>query len=151
MKKTLFLLTVMVLCLLTACGSRTADPAATHGSVAVEVTPEPMMQIETDYGSISYPAEWKDVLKVDETLQENGVTLTLSTEVEGTKYELFKVSLGEGPGEQQGTVTAPDGTEQPVFIEIHDLPDLSALSPEEQDRLYGMQEGVNDVISALNH
>lgn len=150
MKKTLLFLTILLLCLLTACGSRAADPIAADGSAAAEVTPEPMMQIETDYGSISYPAEWKDVLKVDEAQQENGVTLTLSTEVNGTVYELFKVSLGEGSGDQQGTVTAPDGTEQPVFIDIHELPDLSALSPEDQDRLYGMQEGVNDVIAALN-
>lgn len=133
-----------MLCLLAACSSKTAEPDA---SLAPE---QPMMQIETDYGAITYPAEWKEALIVDESQQENGVTLVLSTEVDGTKYELFKVSIGEGPGDRYGTVTAPDGTEQPVFIEIHELPDLSALSPEDQDRLYAMQEGVNDVIAALN-
>ena len=108
------------------------------------------MQLETDLGSISYPARWEDDLIVDRTEQDGGVTLTLSAAVNDTTYELFKVSVGAGPGEQQGTVTAPDGTEQPVFIEIQPLPDLSGLSQEDQDRLYGMQEGVNDVIAALN-
>ena len=112
---------------------------------------EPMMIIETDYGDLLYPARWEKELLVEQKDQPDGVIVSFSTEADGTVYSLFTAYLGTEHGDCLGTVTAPDGTEQPVFIEIHDLPDLSALSPEEQDRLYGMQEGVNDVISALNH
>ena len=144
MKKLKLIPTLFVLLLLfSACGR---EQAPAPGSLE----DEQLFQIETTCGALSYPARWKEQLITEETLQEGGTVIDFSTEVDGRQYPLFSVIINSAQGDTVGTIRAKDGSVKNVFVDIYELPQIESLSRKDQEQLYAMQEGVNDVVEALN-
>ncbi len=109
-----------------------------------------LMEIDTEYGTLSYPAEWKDALSTNESNENGFLTVAFSANVGGQTYTLFNVLINSEEGDSVGTIKADDGTVRNVFTEISELPDLSGLSEGEQNQLYAMQEGINVLIENLD-
>ena len=76
--------------------------------------------------------------------------IDFSTEVDGRQYPLFSVIINSAQGDTVGTIRAKDGSVKNVFVDIYELPQIESLSRKDQEQLYAMQEGVNDVVEALN-
>lgn len=105
------------------------------------------IQIETPYGNLSYPKKYEEYLKTAEQ-EENGVyRLVFSTDINDRNYELFTVVInGDEDGIHLGQIKDKDGSEKDVYVKANDLGDLSDLSQDEQDQIYGMQEALNDLL-----
>ena len=108
-----------------------------------------LMTIETQYGSLYYPAEWEDALETSETLENETDSVVFAVTADDQEYTLFIVMICDAEGDSVGAVTDDSGQTRNVFIDISELPDLSDLSEEEQDQLYAMQEAVNVLIENL--
>lgn len=108
-----------------------------------------LMTIETQYGSLYYPAEWEDALETSETLEDETDSVVFAVTADDQEYTLFIIMICDAEGDSVGTVTDDSGQTRNVFIDISELPDLSDLSEEEQDQLYAMQEAVNVLIENL--
>lgn len=109
-----------------------------------------LMKIETRYGTLSYPAEWKDSLMTQESEENEIVTVTFDANVEEQSFNLFKVMICADEGDSVGTLTDSEGTSRNVFVELSELTNLDGLSEDAQNQLYSMQEGVNILISNLD-
>lgn len=104
---------------------------------------ESLMNIETKYGTLYYPAKFKDNVITDET-EENGIfSVNFSTEIDGKQYVLFKVMICDEEGDTVGTVCDKKGNIHNIFIDINDVGDISDLDEESQNQIFAMQEGVN--------
>lgn len=110
---------------------------------------ENLMEIETDYGNLYYPATWKDSLHTKITNEENIMTVTFDAQINSQEYALFKVMICNEEGDSVGTITDSSGTSRNVFVEIFELNDIDDLSEDAQNQLYAMQEGVNSLTEAL--
>lgn len=110
---------------------------------------ENLMEIETDYGILYYPATWKDSLHTEITNEENVMTVTFDAQINSQEYALFKVMICNEEGDSVGTITDSSGTSRNVFVEIFELNDIDDLSEDAQNQLYAMQEGVNSLTEAL--
>ena len=168
MKKLLILLLAATLCFsFTACsndkestGTSTStednstekDGVSNDNSTEEQQTEEKqeLMQIDTEYGTLSYPTEWKDALSTSESNENGFLTITFTANVGGQTYTLFNVMINSKEGDSVGTIKADDGTVRNVFTEIKELPDISGLSEEDQNQLYAMQEGINVLIENLD-
>ena len=117
-------------------GTESAQPGQTFG-------------IETEYGFLPYPEQWKDHLKADKRMEGENLVVDLSTEAEGNTIPLFTVTIGEIDDAPVGTLTDPNGKVRTVYLTVHDLPDLSSYDEETQDRIFAMQEALNDMIAGL--
>lgn len=121
-----------------------ADVQEQQGELENEV-----MEIETSYGTLSYPEQWKDCLDVEQEESEDGVQLIFQAEIEDELYPLFEITIGEGDGEAVGVIQDEDGVSRDVYVKILENEDLEDLSDEEIDRIYAMKEGINDVLDHL--
>lgn len=131
-----------------------AKEAATVDAAAAESEPSEkaeLMDIETAYGTLSYPAEWKDSLVTNESQDDDGLlSVTFSAKLDEQEYSLFKIMICGEEGDSVGTIKDAEGTVRNVFVELFELSDLSDLSEDAQNQLYAMQEGVNTLISELD-
>lgn len=114
-----------------------------------EEEPE-LMEIDTEYGTLSYPAEYKDSLTTNETNEDGFLTISFNADVEGQSFTLFNIMINSEEGDSVGTITSDDGTVRNVFADITELPDISGLGEDEQNQLYAMQEGLNVLIENLD-
>ena len=108
------------------------------------------MEIKTEYGTLSYPAEYKDSLTTNETNEDGFLTVTFNADVEGQSYTLFNIMINSEEGDSVGTITSDDGTVRNVLADITELTDISGLSEDDQNQLYAMQEGLNVLIENLD-
>ena len=109
-----------------------------------------LMKIDTAYGSLYYPAEWKDYLATEESQEDGILTVSFSAKVDAEEYPLFKVMICSEEGDSVGTIKDAEGTTRNVFVENFELSNISDLDEETQNRLYAMQEGVNALIGELD-
>lgn len=168
MKKLLILLLSATLCFtFTACSNNSesvetntetqdndtnaqdSSDTANNSEQQTEEAPE-LMEIKTEYGTLSYPAEYKDSLTTNETNEDDFLTVTFNADVEGQSYTLFNIMINSEEGDSVGTITSDDGTVRNVFADITELTDISGLSEDDQNQLYAMQEGLNVLIENLD-
>lgn len=135
----------------------TVDPEAiTKSSEAeesksdeTESEAEDLMSVETEYGNLLFPAEWKETLITEETNEEDFLTVIFSTKAVEQPYTLFRIMINDEEGDSVGRITDKTGITRNVFVEVSELPDLSGLGEEDQNRLYAMQESLNVLIENL--
>ena len=108
-----------------------------------------LISVETQYGLLFYPAKWNDLLVTSESVADEIDSVIFAAAVNGQEYNLFKVMICDAEGDSVGTVTDDAGQTRNVFVDVPELPDLSDLNEDEQDRLYAMQEAVNVMIENL--
>ena len=166
MKHKRLIVITLILCLLlfSACGSspsgtsNTEDAASSLPDIKTDDSENPadtetaenaMLRIETDYGTLEYPAQYQAQLKTETEQRGEALTVHFRAEISGGVYELFTVTIAPDEGDSIGVIRDADGKERNVFVEVFEL-DVDSLSPEDRDTLFSMQEGVNDLIDALN-
>lgn len=162
MKK--FLLTavcalILVSCL-TGCGQQKADaqptaqPAAQTDSPAdVQQTEEPLdpelVPVETKFGTLSYNEQWSEFMKTEIEETDNSVEVRFIANINKTDFPLFTVSVGSGSGAESGKLTGPDGVQREVLVSLQEVDPGNALTEDQINRLYAMQEDVNFVLDHL--
>ena len=109
-----------------------------------------MMEVETEYGTLYYPARWKDVLVTAQEKSDEMLTVDFSASVEGKEYRLFQVVIGGQEGNSAGILTDDTGNQRNVQLSVEELAGIEELSEEEQNQLYAMQEGVNDLLEHMS-
>lgn len=105
--------------------------------------------IETPYGSLCFPSQWDEFLKVEQTKENETVVVSFSAEIKDEQFPLFTISIGNGEGEPAGTISDADGTQHDVYVHVEEIQESEALSESEQKRLYVMQEDINYLLDNL--
>lgn len=127
----------------------TEIPAVTQNE-EIQNDKEKMTEITVNYGILHYPAEWEQILLIEES-EDNGIDyIQFETKAGEDVILLFKVIICSEEGDSVGTITDSEGSVRNVFVEINDLGDLSEYDEETQNRLYAMQEAVNELMEQLN-
>lgn len=153
--------------ILTGCGSdkkesKTADTQTKTESVQGEGTSDKsgqsakteeseLMKVNTKYGDLYYPEQWEKNLKVEQKTDEKDKSekIVFKAKVKGKNYTLFTVAIGKGKGEPAGTVIDKSGKEHKVYVHAEEIKNMKGLSKEEQNRIYAMKEGLNDMLDNL--
>ena len=145
--------------LLTGCGKKTGqknDKGVVEMSVADESSEDTeetvktdTMEIETEYGTLYYPEQWKDSLEVEQTEKDEALHVTFQAKIDEKNYTLFEIIIGKGDGEPVGSIQDADGKMHDVYVNTEEKDELKKLSDEEQNRFYAMKEGINEVLDHL--
>lgn len=107
-------------------------------------------EVKTKYGSLFYPQRFEADMKTREDDRDDGCIVEFFAVCDGKEYILFDVSIGIENGQLAGFLTDSKGTERNVFVNVPEIENIDALSSEEQDKLYAMQESVNIIADNLN-
>lgn len=105
--------------------------------------------IETAYGDLYFPDQWQEFLVTDQTEEDDAITVSFSAEINGETYSLFTVTIGGDEENSAGTLTASDGTQRNVYVQIDEIQESDLLNEGEQNRLYAMQEDINYLLDSL--
>lgn len=107
--------------------------------------------IKTKYGYLFYPDRWNEFVSAEQEEKDGLLAVYFEATINGEKYTLFEVDIKSGFGDPDaaGSVTDFDGNKHDVFAHMLEISDTDSLAENEVDRLYAMQEGLNDLIEAL--
>lgn len=151
-------LAAMLVFSVTACGGKTdsektgADPAGAAATeeeaIAIPAEEETWEVIATPYGDLRYPASLYEDLKREEGTEDDVYKMKFSTAYDGVTYDLFTLYIGGEVGDATylGTLKGKDGSENEVYVLPHELENLSKLDTEQQDKIFAMQEALNEVL-----
>lgn len=160
-KLVLMLLGAMLVLGLAACGKKTEtgtdtktdagnEEAKSTGeeALAIPAPDEAWEVIPTPYGDLRYPANLYEDLKREEGTEDGIYSMKFSTDQDGKSYDLFSLYIGGEVGEATylGALKGKDGSESEVYVLPYELEDLSKLDAEQQDKIYAMQEALNEVL-----
>lgn len=108
------------------------------------------MVIDTPAGELYYPARWESYLKL-EVLQEDPYILEFYADLEGIELvHLFNVCLDGDQGIYVTDITAPDGSQVKLFVDIHEIEADSGWTDAQRSIVLAMQEDINVLLSELN-
>ena len=115
---------------------------------AIPVPEEAWEVITTPYGDLRYPAALYPDLQREEGQADGAYSMAFRTAEDGVVYDLFTLYIGGEAGDATylGSLTGKDGSENEVYVLPGELGDLSGLDGEVQDRIYAMQEALNEVL-----
>ena len=107
--------------------------------------------IKTKYGYLFYPDRWNEFVSAKQEEKDGLLAVYFEATINGEKYILFEVDIKNTAGDPDaaGSVTDFDGNKHDVFAHMVEIPETDTLAENEVDRLYAMQEGLNDLIEAL--
>lgn len=115
-----------------------------------EVNHDDDIVVETAYGNLYFPSQWEDYLQIDEVNAENTIEVKFSAkDIDNTIIPLFSIIVGGESGNVAGTLTAEDGTQHNVYVEIEEIRNDDSLTQTELNRFYAMQEDLNYLIDNL--
>ena len=154
MKKLMMILLVSAMVFsMTACGGKSgADQSAAQATgeeaVAIPAAEETWETIATPYGDLRFPGSLYGDLKREEGMEDNIYKMRFYTDVNDTTYDLFTLYIGGQVGEATylGILKGKDGSENEVYVLPNDLGDLSGLDAAQKDKIYAMQEALNEVL-----
>lgn len=136
--------------------NRKEEPSSQHNQPAVEETkPESSVintiSINTPYGTLYYPALWKDYLGTEQT--ENIETGVYSVEfyskfAETDECLLFTILFGGDEGDQLGAILRDNGEFVAVNVLVADM-ELDGWSEEEMQIIFAMKDAMNNLIEKL--
>lgn len=120
------------------------------GTEAAEAATQ--MEFDTAYCSLQFPAQWKDLVTVQETRSGNVVSEAFSCHMDGKEIPLFTIHFGNaGEGDLVGFLTAK-GEKTAVYVQCMPFSGDESLSENQEFMIYAMMEGVNDVLASIeNH
>lgn len=123
-----------------------------------ETTDEPVVptqsdaecfQIDTPYGNLSYPTDWKDFLDLEFSEQDPySVTFRAKLETRGI-VPLFSIIFGGNSESAVGAVKMDDGQKVNVNLQIHKITPDATWSDSDIAVAFAMQEAMNDVLSHM--
>lgn len=154
MKKTRIISAVFCLLALAAlcgCGKDT-DKGSSQTTAAVNMYADMngAIKIDTEYGTLYFPDQWADHLRVGVTDEDDGPTVTFSARIGDKEYPLFDFAIGHEQGTEVGSLTDANGNVRTVYLRLRDIEFDSELNGEERSLLYAMQEDVNFMIDSLS-
>ena len=106
--------------------------------------------VETPYGELYYQDQWVDSMQVEQTQEQDVLKVVFGTQINGNVLTLFTLEIGGGSGRKIGQLTDSRGTKRDVNATVHSLPENLALTEEEANRVYAMQEEINYIIQYLH-
>lgn len=105
--------------------------------------------VSTKYGNLYYQDQWEDVMITELTEKDTCVVVDFVAEINGVRYPLFCVILGQSEGDPVGQITDAQGGKHDVFVHMEEIGGIADLTEGEQNRLFAMQEEINFVIESL--
>lgn len=105
--------------------------------------------IDTPAGTLYYPEEWRDTVKIE--TESDPFRATLFAVLGEKKFHVFTIYFGEnGQGHRFGSVLCTNGKRADVWVEVYDdFLAISSITNEEIQTLYSLQERVNDIIEQI--
>lgn len=117
---------------------------------AVDETPVAQdVVVSTAFGDLHYQEQWEEFVRTEQMADTNFITVSFSAEINGTRYHLFDVIIGEGEGEPVGQLTDASGTVRDVFVFVDEIITPPDMAEDQYNQLCAMQEDINYVISNL--
>lgn len=105
--------------------------------------------IETEYGNLYFPDQWKEFLVTDQAEGDGTVAVSFAAKINEKTYSLFTITIGGEDENPAGTLTSADGTQRNVYVQIDEIQEDDSLDEGEQNRLYAMQEDINYLLDSL--
>ena len=105
--------------------------------------------INTKFGNLYYQDQWEDFMQIEQSEGDTYVIVAFEADIDGIRYPLFHLTIGEGEGEPIGQITDAQGVKRDVFVHMEEIGIISELTEGEQNRLFAMQEEINYVIENL--
>lgn len=141
--------------ILTGCGqeaqqeNETQNIVQTEGESGKTNDDSDLMKIETEYGELFYPGQWKEYVEISQEKEEEVLYVRFNANINETYYPLFEITIGKGDGDAAGKISDADGNLRHVYVHVEESENLSDLSEEEENRLYAMKEGINEIVDHL--
>lgn len=136
---------VAVVVLATGCGqsAKSSDEASTTQTEEEKRG----LNLDTPVGTVTFPAQWTEDVKVKEKTEKNVYTASFYGEAAGKDVLLFEFVVGgEAEDYQLGTVPDASGKAQNVGLNIKEIEAEDAWSDEESEQINTLQSSVNDLI-----
>ena len=118
-----------------------------ESTAAAETEPQPV-PVETPYGTLYYQPQWEGILLTEQTMTDDVLCVTFLTRMEEQEFRLFRIMIGV-PEANAGTICDEEGNRRNVQVSMEELGDLSALTDDQKNVLYALQEEINFVIDKL--
>ena len=128
----------------------TQPPATTEPAAPTAPAVKNAVPVKTPYGTIYYQDQWQECMVVEQIEEGNCVILIFEAEINAVRYPLFKLVIGSDPEQSIATVTGDDGQQYGVSVVLDEIGIYDALTSEQQNRLYAMQEEINFILGNLN-
>jgi hypothetical protein len=123
------------------------EETTAESTAAPETEPQPI-PVETPYGTLYYQPQWEGLLLTEQTMTDDVLCVTFLTRIGEQEYQLFRISIGV-PEANAGTICDREGNRRNVQVSMEELGDLSALTDDQKNMLYALQEEINFVIDKL--
>lgn len=105
--------------------------------------------IETQFGTLYYQEQWREFMRVELAGDSSCVTVDFEAEINGVRYPLFQVSLGQADGDPVKQIADAQGATHNVYVSVYEMGEHPMLTEGEQNRLYAMQEEINYVLENI--
>lgn len=155
MKNILICIILILLALIVTLGLSLASKSEANDSVKYvnNITKENIeikaFEIETDYGKLYYPKNWKENVKVEFSNEfGNKVEFYGLVKDDKTKH-IFDICFNSDDGLLLGYLEIEDQIIN-ISVDVMELEFDDSWTQEEMDKIYSMQEEMNFVIDALN-
>ena len=132
----------------------TVPQQTTAPQPAVPARPEQVLGdgyvvVKALYGDLRYQDQWHGYMQAEQSLAGDVLTVRFSTQIGGTDYLLFTLTIGDPEGIVSGQLTGSDGVTRNVCVHMDAIVGSSELTDDELTRLYAMQEDINYMIDYL--
>ena len=105
--------------------------------------------VSTPYGDLYYQEQWVDHMRVEQSQNGEICKISFEAELSNGRCSLFTLEIGGGSGVHIGRLMDAQGTKRNVYATVHPIPEDMALTEEEVNRIYAMQEEINYVMEYL--
>lgn len=103
-------------------------------------------EVVTPYGTLLYPADWANNIQIEKTDADSTYSVNFMCKIGEKTFDLFSVIFSNNvQGDELVGRIEKDGTSTPVYINHNEYISDGTLSKEDEDIIYGMLEGVNDI------
>lgn len=145
---------------LAGCGNRPVqeqpDPTEPQQIESVEATdavdelviPDHVV-VSTPYGNMRYSDQWAEFMKTEQQMDGDVLQVFFAAVINEVEYGLFTVTIGGSEGEPVCMMTDPAGVQRNVYVSVEEMVSISALTDDECNRLYAMQEEINYIIENI--
>lgn len=147
-ERAVFLFCIILFCIFWTGCSNDSDLKKSENSNLFETISSDFV-IQTDYGDLHYPDQWREYVKTIQEKKSDTIKVTFEFEVDKSDYKLFEILIGGDNGEIIGKLTDNNGIQRNVYLRVAELPMNSSLDEAEQNRFYAMQEDLNYLIDNL--
>ena len=107
------------------------------------------IEFDTPCGSLAYPQEWEGFVIIENVEENGGESIRFFSTINGNeKIHIFDLNFGVRNGRRLGLVETNNGVVD-FYFEIFEIEFPENIAEEEKNRVYFMQEGLNELIAQL--